>query len=297
MPKVSVVIPIYNVEKYLRECMDSVVNQTLKDIEIICVNDGSPDNSRSILQEYADKDERIKIIDKENGGLASARNVGVKAATGEYIGFVDSDDWIDLDFYEKLYNTAIQYEADIACGNIYKTGKKKYLVRHAQIRFTQKTRDKYRYARIPKHCYVWNKIYRRNALIRSGVCFEEGVCYEDIEFTHKVLHYLNSFVTVPNADYYYRTNPDSIVGYRTDKKYQDLVAADVKAQKFIKSRCRKVNLRNYKYLQRNIYKFLGITILKIQSNHLEKKYYLFGVIKFFTITQYKKINIKKGARL
>ena len=99
-PKVSVIIPVYNVEKYLRQCLDSVVNQTLKDIEIICIDDGSTDNSLNILKEYAQKDNRIKIISKKNGGLSSARNAGLKFATGEFVGFVDSDDYIERETYE-----------------------------------------------------------------------------------------------------------------------------------------------------------------------------------------------------
>ena len=105
--KVSVIIPVYNTEKYLEKCLYSVCNQTLSDIEIICINDCSTDNSREILNKYAADDERIKIINfEENKGAAAARNAGIDAATGEYIGFVDSDDYPDLDFYEKLYNKA-----------------------------------------------------------------------------------------------------------------------------------------------------------------------------------------------
>ena len=102
MPKISVIVPVYNVEKYLARCLDSIINQTLADIEIICINDGSTDNSLEILNDYAKKDSRIKIIDQTNAGLSCARNAGMQIAQGEYIGFVDSDDWIDLDFYEKL---------------------------------------------------------------------------------------------------------------------------------------------------------------------------------------------------
>ena len=93
--KVSVIIPLYNVENYLKQCLDSVVNQTLKEIEIICINDGSTDNSKQILEDYARKDDRIKIINRKNSGQGVARNVGIKYAKGEYIGFVDSDDWVD----------------------------------------------------------------------------------------------------------------------------------------------------------------------------------------------------------
>ena len=115
-PKISVIIPCYNVEKYLRECLDSVVNQTLKDIEIICVNDGSTDGTQKILEEYAQKDDRILLINKPNGGLSLARNTGMEKMRGEYVAFLDSDDWVDLDFYEKLYNAAKQNGADSAIG-------------------------------------------------------------------------------------------------------------------------------------------------------------------------------------
>ena len=100
-PKVSIIIPVYNVEQYLPKCLDSIINQTLKDIEIICINDGSIDNSLSILKEYASKDDRIIIIDKENEGQGIARNLGIKKAKGKYIGFVDPDDWVDIQMFEK----------------------------------------------------------------------------------------------------------------------------------------------------------------------------------------------------
>ena len=118
MAKVSVIIPVYNTEKYLRRCLDSVCNQTLRDIEIICINDCSTDNSLSILEEYAGNDNRIKLIDfKENKGAAVARNTGIDMAEGKYIGFVDSDDFVDLDFYEKLYTKAVETGADISKGS------------------------------------------------------------------------------------------------------------------------------------------------------------------------------------
>lgn len=110
MPKISIIIPVYNTEKYLSRCLDSAINQTLKDIEIICVNDGSTDNSLDILKEYAAKDNRIKIISKGNEGAAITRNIGINVATGEYIGFIDSDDYVDLDYFEELYSNAPQYD-------------------------------------------------------------------------------------------------------------------------------------------------------------------------------------------
>jgi len=121
MPKVSIIIPVYNTEKYLRKCLDSVLNQTLSDLEIICIDDCSTDGSLTVLKEYAALDSRIKIIEfKENKGVSAARNTGIEAATGEYIGFVDPDDYIDFDFYEKLYNKANECKADIIKANLIK---------------------------------------------------------------------------------------------------------------------------------------------------------------------------------
>lgn len=115
--KVSIIIPIYNTKEYLPKCLDSIINQTLKEIEIICVNDGSLDESAIVLDEYAKKDSRIRIISKENGGLVSARKSGVAAAKGQYIGYVDSDDYIELEMYERLYEIASSYKVDlVTCG-------------------------------------------------------------------------------------------------------------------------------------------------------------------------------------
>ncbi len=128
--KVSIIVPVYNVEKYLKRCLDSLISQTLKDIEIICVNDGSKDNSDKILEEYARKDSRIIIINQENQGISVARNNGMDIAKGKYVGFVDSDDWVDSDFFEKLYNAAEKNNAQMAVCSIIRLNEyrsKKYL--------------------------------------------------------------------------------------------------------------------------------------------------------------------------
>ena len=117
MAKISIIIPVYNVKKFLNKCLKSIVNQTFTDLEIICINDGSTDKSLSILNSFAQKDNRIIVINQSNQGQSCARNAGLAIATGEYTGFVDSDDWIDLDFYEKLYTAAEKYNADIVCVN------------------------------------------------------------------------------------------------------------------------------------------------------------------------------------
>ena len=120
MPKLSIIIPVFNTEKYLRKCLDSIINQSLKDIEIICVDDGSTDNSSLILNEYAQKDKRIILISQLNQGQGIARNNAINIATGQYVGFVDSDDWVNSEMFEKLYNTAVKFEADIVHCDYYK---------------------------------------------------------------------------------------------------------------------------------------------------------------------------------
>ena len=157
MPKVSVIIPVYNVEKYLSECLDSVVNQTLKDIEIICVNDGSPDGSAEILEEYAQKDNRIKVITQENRGVSEARNSGLKIASGEYIAFLDSDDYIDLKFFEQLYKRGIESNSDVVvCENIYRFSgnKQKLFLKVDKEVETTVLKEKFECLYLPEYCYV-----------------------------------------------------------------------------------------------------------------------------------------------
>ena len=120
MPKISIIVPIYNVEKYLDRCVRSLCNQTLQDIEIILVDDQSPDDCPRMCDEYAKQDSRIIVIHKKNGGLGYARNSGMKVATGEYVAFVDSDDYVDLDMFESMYNSAKKYDADFVRVDNYK---------------------------------------------------------------------------------------------------------------------------------------------------------------------------------
>lgn len=121
MKKVSIIVPVYNVEKYLKRCLNSLVNQTLTDIEVILVNDGSKDKSQEIINEFKEKyPEKIKAFETVNGGAAKARNYALEHVTGEYIGFVDSDDYVEEDMYEKLYNKAIEENAEIVCCNYYR---------------------------------------------------------------------------------------------------------------------------------------------------------------------------------
>ncbi len=208
MSKVSVIIPVYNTEDYLRKCLDSVCNQTLSDIEIICINDCSTDSSLEILKEYSSKDNRIKLINfDENKGAAVARNTGIDIAQGEYIGFVDSDDFIDLDFYEKLYNKAVETDADAVKGKLFlydlKTGKK-YLEDWIDIN------DKITRHKAYFYFTFTTAIYKRNIIIDNNVHFLDNLKhFEDPYFTIKANLYYKKLILVNDAHYYYTNNPSS----------------------------------------------------------------------------------------
>lgn len=197
---ISVIIPVYNVKKYLRRCLDSLVNQTISDIEIICINDGSTDSSLEILKEYAKKDERIKIINQENQKQGAARNRGLEVAQGEFITFVDSDDWVDADYLEELYNAIINSNVNIAVASMIRN-KGNRSKNHLRLN-TEKTY--YGASNIVKaidnHLETAGKLYRFDCI--SDLRFEEETLYEDGGYTIRALNKCNSIVTVPDAVYH-----------------------------------------------------------------------------------------------
>lgn len=279
MPTISVIVPVYNTQKFLEKCLESIINQTFKDIEIICINDGSTDNSMSILNDYSEKDSRIKIINQKNAGLSCARNTGINNAKGEYIGFVDSDDWIDLDFFEKLYNAAKNYDADIASAGIkrVRSYKWKYHLKIKEEEVTENTDRKFVLCDVPEKCYVWNKIYRLEKIKQFSLYFEAGIYFEDRCFTCEALSKLKRLVVVPDTYYNYWTNPNSIVKSKSTKKTQDAKYTNEKMMKILK--LNNINLEHYAEKIKKI-KFLGLTILKIKIFKHKKQYILFNQIRF-----------------
>lgn len=276
--KISIIVPVYNCAKYLHQCMESLINQTLKEIEIICINDGSTDNSAQILQEYAQKDPRIKIINKENGGQALARNIGIDIADGEYIGFVDSDDWVSLDFFEKLYNAAQKYDAEIAAASIIRLSKlhKKYHLKFTEEKITDDYKTKLQTCNIPELSYVWNKIYKTSRIKESNLKFTEGRLYEDVVFTPQALYYLKKLVTVPNTYYYYRRRAGSTVSLKTQKTNEDAIWARKEMQNFFI----KHNVDDIKTSNTRKYKLFGLSVFKIKTYDNIKTYMLFNIIKW-----------------
>lgn len=210
--KVSVIIPIYNVEQYLPKCLASVVQQTLKDIEIICVNDGSTDNCLKILEEFKSKDNRIKIINKENAGLGNARNSGLEVANGEYISFIDSDDYIDEDFLELLYNEAKESDADVACGGIKREndGETYFLINYLSTVITDDIYQKINISKATQFSFVWNKIYKNSFLKENNLKFMPNVNFEDLIYTPQIMIKSNILVTVPYTFYHYIKREKSI---------------------------------------------------------------------------------------
>ncbi len=288
MVKISIIIPVYNVEKYLRQCLDSLIGQTLKNIEIICVNDGSKDNSLEILREYKNKDSRIVIIDQINQGVSVARNNALKIAKGEYIGFVDSDDWVDADFFEKLYYSAIKNDCDIAVGGIawnFTSGELDFIdLKFKKSKIFNKTPDKYKITRVAKAAYIWNKIYKKELFEKLKLEFEPGICYEDMMFSHIILHESEKLVTVPNTFYHYRANPLSLVHNDTPEKKLDFKNEILKTIDYVKKNKIKVNIAKYYPQNTKVIKFLGIPILRIKNWENYSIYYLFRVIPILTIS-------------
>lgn len=218
--KISIVVPIYNVELYLDKCVSSLINQTYKNIEIILVDDGSPDQCPALCDAYAQKDQRITVVHKENGGLSDARNAGIEKARGEYILFVDSDDYIELDTCEKLYEIITSYEVDIVVGNARKIEKGVCsLMRHTYI--PQKDvisgPDYLKLELIKGTMYMaaWLNLYKKSFLVDNKLSFEVGLLHEDEEFTPRAFLKANSVLGTNIVFYNYLIREGSIT---TSKK-------------------------------------------------------------------------------
>ncbi|WP_160722253.1 glycosyltransferase [Bacillus sp. USDA818B3_A] len=225
-PKLSIIVPVYKVVPYLKKCIDSILSQTFSDFELILVNDGSPDKCGEICDQYAKHDSRIKVIHKNNGGISSARNAGIEAAKGYYIGFVDSDDFIHANMYRILFETAIKHSADIAVCDF------KY-VNMDEVIDTQKNKCDLKVRNFTNiealrqmfandssglktgagnnigWVVLWNKIYKRE--IFENLRFEEGRICEDELLIHKILFYSRKTIYISTQLYYYVQRPNSII--------------------------------------------------------------------------------------
>lgn len=274
-------------EKYLPKCLESLIKQTLKDIEIICVNDGSMDNSLAILKEFASKDSRIRIIDNQHQGVAKTRNTGIEQSTGEYIGFVDSDDYIDIDFFEKLYNSATKSNSDIAIASIlkHKNFFNIYNAKYTKEETAITIQDKIKLCEDKKHFffYAWNKIYHSGFIKENNIKFSEGQIYEDVMFAIKALYYSNKIISVYGTKYHYIEHENSLTKSKdkTGEKEQDLVKAYSELQEFCNSKNIEIPERLNYYTKENF----GF-ILNLYKGKYQSKIQLFNIFTIATISNY-----------
>lgn len=208
---ISIIIPVHKTEPYLRRCLDSVVGQTYKNLEIILVDDGSPDGCGKICDAYAAADSRVKVIHQQNRGLSVARNEGLKIASGAYFGFVDSDDWIEADMYQTLYQGAMQHGADIAiCGYFFVDGDKCKAIKEEHTTLYDRENAIHHLVvdeKITNH--AWNKLYKKELF--EGVRYPPGRTFEDIGTTYKLFEKADRIVFLNSCHYYYLQRKDGIV--------------------------------------------------------------------------------------
>ena len=221
MPKVSVIVPIYNVEKYLEKCINSLLSQTLEDIQIILVNDGSKDNSGNIAKEYEKNNKnRIIYVEKENGGLSDARNYGLKYATGDFIAFLDSDDYIEKNAYEEMYNKAIKENADyVECDFIWEFPNK---IRVDKQYPYKNKKEMLSFVRV----VAWNKLIKRQLITDNNLEFPKGLRYEDIEFTYKLIPFVNKFAYVDKPFIHYVQREGSIANVQNERTAEIFTVLD-----------------------------------------------------------------------
>lgn len=221
---ISIIVPIYNVEKYLTECVESLLKQTYSDIEIILINDGSTDSSGKICEKYAKIDDRVKVIHKENGGVSSARNEGIRLSRSKYITFVDPDDYVSCDFIEKLYRLLKDSNADISIcnyitvgNNIRFKGKLEKKIINQRDAMTLLVKDE----EMPS--YLWNKMFRVELF--DGLRFMEGYRYEDVRMMHLIFLRANRVAVTDEPFYYYRVREGSITSSTLLNNSEELINA------------------------------------------------------------------------
>lgn len=230
--KFSVIVPIYKVEACLKKCVDSLINQTYQDIEIILVDDGSPDRCPAMCDEYAKNDTRIKVIHKENGGLSDARNKGLEVATGDYIVFVDSDDYIELDTCQKFAHFA-QEKYDILIGDAIVEGgvcNLQHIANTSVLTGEQYLLEAYRAKKAPMA--AWLNVYHRDFLIKNNLLFQKGILHEDEEFTPRCLLAAKTVVCTGICFYHYIIRDNSITTSKDKRKNaRDLYATCLTLEK------------------------------------------------------------------
>jgi len=284
-PLISVIVPVYKVEPYLRKCVDSIIAQTYTNLEIILVDDGSPDNCGKICDEYAEKDSRIKVVHKENGGLSDARNAGLDIMQGEYVAFVDSDDWVLSNYVKDMHENLMKYDADISVSGIiyvYENNKKNITLAVSDIDglYTQQEAVENLFYQKGIYPSAYSKLYK--AKLFENICYPKGKINEDSAITYKIFCLCDKISYTKTSNYYYLQRVGSIENSRFSPKKMDaidivdemLVWIEKNKPEYKKAAiCRFIgmNLRIYREIVRNKEDF-SIEKKKIKNNI--KKYRL-----------------------
>lgn len=277
-PDISVIIPCYNAEKYLDKCLDSLIRQSFKNFEVICIDDGSTDCTSWIINGFSYVDKRFKSIKQDNAGPSKARNEGFKIAQGKYVTFIDADDWVDTNYLEKLYNSAIENNCDIAVSTMVRKreNSQKYRMHFTEEKVYTSLADKIDVCRIPVCCYACGKLYKKEII--ENLKFEEGVYFEDVIWTPQALDKSDRLVTVPGTTYWYRVNKNSIVKkVQNNKKQFDSYKAKKFAIEYLTNRGITFS-KKCRTFTREIKYFCGIPFCKIKEYENVDTHYLFGLL-------------------
>ncbi len=278
-PLISVIVPIYKVEKYLGKCIESILKQTYKNLEIILVDDGSPDACPQICDEYAKKDSRIVVIHQKNGGLSSARNSGLDIAKGEFIGFVDSDDCIANDMYETLYNAIKENDAQMSICRFYIVNENGEFLQDSiktDIKEDIKILDKYEAMKemlLDKNIrgYVWTKLFKKECfeLLR----FPEGKNYEDIAISIKCFEKTEKIVYINKQKYYYLQRETSIDHNLSEKNLSDAIEMSYERYAHVKNNYPEIKEYNiYAFIHRILCAYEGLKNMNYMNAYYRKEY-------------------------
>ncbi|MCP3029193.1 glycosyltransferase family 2 protein [Halobacillus sp. A5] len=274
---VSVIVPIYKVEKYIHRCIDSILTQSYQKLEIILVDDGSPDRCGEIANQYADKDPRVKALHKENGGLSDARNFGMKHVTGEFTMFVDSDDWLEPQAIDHMIHHMLAFKADVIQSAFYYAHKDHLLF---DQRYYSKNGDlliydneKLMYELVKNETvknFAWGKLYRTE-LIRD-LEFEKGVLFEDVFWAHNVMHRVRTFIVLNEPLYNYYQRNDSIVANYTIRNLDIIKGLKVRHE-FLEKEHTSLTQESYKQLLKNLLIHYNLLLLnrKVDQQRMHRK--------------------------
>ncbi len=299
MCRISIIVPVYKVEPYLKKCIDSILQQTFTDFELILVDDGSPDSCGIICDEYAQKDKRIKVIHKENGGLSDARNAGIDIAQGIYVGFVDSDDCIAPDMYQSLMNDMITREADIAiCGiiDVYESGEERPRIKSeisclmSKEEALEKMLNQY-----PFDTSAWNKLYKKSLF--DGIRYPYGKLAEDLFTTYKLIDRCSVIVFNSNPKYYYLRRQGSIMSGSFNRKlFCDALEASQDLVTFVSEKY--VKLTNGA-VKRYVATAVGCVEKMLTANYTDKemRQSIMGELCKYKETYFSNSNVKFIAKL